>query len=263
MVQQVLAAGTPWGDNRLNEYVNRLGQNLARSSGSQQPFTFYVLYNPNLNAQAFPGGYIVVNSGVISLADSEAELASVLAHEIAHVNACDCWSSPSRGTLFELAAVVPTLILGGPVGIALLSAGGAVGPAARARASRRAEERADRRASEYLLRAGYDPRASESFLARVEVEQEHSASPSGGLLATHPRTSDRLRRLEATVTTLPLQDFPARDESEFLRVRKTVRDYDRIFALVTGVRVPGSDTPSPELSRRPPTPSDSTIEHLR
>ena len=50
MVRQVFATGMPWGDKSLNEYVNRLGQNLARSSGSQQVFSFYVLYNPGQRA---------------------------------------------------------------------------------------------------------------------------------------------------------------------------------------------------------------------
>src|SRR6185437_7513027 len=95
MVQQVFAQGMPWRDPALNEYVNRLGQNLARSSGSPREFSFYVLYSPQVNAQSFPGGHIVINSGVISLAESEGELASVLAHEIAHENSCDWRTGPS------------------------------------------------------------------------------------------------------------------------------------------------------------------------
>src|SRR5579862_5909697 len=102
MVQEVFSRGMRWSDNSLNEYVNRLGQNLARSSGSQQVFSFYVLYNPKVNAQSFPGGYVVINSGVISLAANEAELASVLSHEIAHENSCDWRAGPSKGNLFEL-----------------------------------------------------------------------------------------------------------------------------------------------------------------
>jgi Zn-dependent protease with chaperone function len=131
MVQQVFARGMPWGDNALNEYVNRLGQNLARSSGSQQVFSFYVLYNPQVNAQSFPGGYIVINSGVISLAASEAELASVLSHEIAHENACDWRTGPSKGNLFELIAIVPVVVFGGPAGIAIAAGSGWAGTLAR------------------------------------------------------------------------------------------------------------------------------------
>lgn len=89
MVEQALSAGIRWDDNTLNEYVNRLGQNLARSSGSSEVFSFYVLYNPAVNAQAFAGGSIVINTGAITLAESEDELAYVISHEIAHENSCD------------------------------------------------------------------------------------------------------------------------------------------------------------------------------
>ena len=157
MVQQALAAGMPWGDKSLNEYVNRLGQNLARSSGSQQIFAFYVLYNPEVNAQSFPGGYIVINSGAISLAESEAELASVLSHEIAHENSCDWRTAPRKGNLFELISLVPTVVLAGPAGIAMAAGSGWAVTVARARSSRSKEQRADRLAAQYLARAGYDP----------------------------------------------------------------------------------------------------------
>ena len=96
MVRQAIARGMPWGDKALNEYVNRLGQNLARTSGSQQAFVFYVLYDPRINAQAFPGGYIVVNTGVISVAESEAELAAVLSHEIAEIGRASCRERVSK-----------------------------------------------------------------------------------------------------------------------------------------------------------------------
>ena len=78
MVHHVLSSSMLWSDNALNEYINRLGQNLVRNSGSQEVFSFYVVYNPAVNAQAFPGGYVIINTGAISLAENEAELASVL-----------------------------------------------------------------------------------------------------------------------------------------------------------------------------------------
>ena len=124
LLQRAFAAGMPWGDKSLNEYVNRLGQNLARSSGSQQIFSFYVLYDPEVNARSFPGGYIVINSGAISLAESEAELASVLSHEIAHENSCDWRTAPWKGNLFELIPLVPMVVLAGPVGIAMAAGSG-------------------------------------------------------------------------------------------------------------------------------------------
>ncbi|MGA2986278.1 MAG: M48 family metalloprotease [Terriglobia bacterium] len=252
MVQQVIAAGMPWNDRALNEYVNRLGQNLARSSASQQVFSFYVLYNPAVNAQAFPGGYIVINSGAISLAESEAELASVLSHEIAHENSCDWRTAPRKGNLFELIAFVPAVFLGGPAGIALTFGSGWATQVARARSSRSDEERADRLAAQYLIRAGYDPNAAAQFFQRLQAEQEHSGGEPGGLLATHPRTVDRQKQLEKIIPNLSPPQFTLHDEAEFLRLRRAVRDYDEMYSRLVGVRVPGHDDPPPELSRRPP-----------
>lgn len=253
MLQQALSTGMPWGDKALNEYINRLGQNLARSSGSQQVFEFYVVYDPRVNAQSFPGGYIIINSGVISLAESEAELASVLSHEIAHENSCDWRTVPWREHLFELVAVVPTVVFGGPVGMAVLSVSGLTGEAARARSNRQEEERADRLAAYYLVQTGYDPRAAANFFERFQAEQARSGGEPSGLLATHPRTADRRRQLEKIIPNLPRPDFTPHDETEFLRMRKAVRDYDEIYSQVVGVRVPGHDTPPPALSHRPPS----------
>jgi predicted Zn-dependent protease len=252
MVQQALARGMPWGDPSLNEYVNRLGQNLARSSGSQQVFSFYVLYNPKVNAQAFPGGYIVINSGAISLAESEAELASVLSHEIAHENSCDWRTAPSKGNLFELIAIVPAVVLGGPAGIAIVSGSGWAAKLAGARSGRSKEQRADRLAAQYLVRAGYDPHAAVEFFQRLRAEEERSGGEPGGLLATHPRAVERRRKLEKIIPNLPPPEFAPHDEAEFLRMRRAVRDYDEMYSRLVGVRVPGHDAPLPELSRRPP-----------
>jgi predicted Zn-dependent protease len=256
MVQQVLAAGMPWGDKTLNEYVNRLGQNLARSSGSQQNFSFYVLYNPAVNAQAFPGGYIVINSGAISLAESEGELASVLSHEIAHENSCDWRAGPRKGNLLELIFLVPTVALGGPIGIAMAAGGGWATTAARARFARSDEERADRLAAQYLVRAGYDPNASARFFQRLQAEQERSGGGEPrGLLATHPRTIDREKKLEKIIPNLPPPEFAQHDEAEFLNMRRAVREYDEMYSRLVGVRVPGQDAPLPALSRRDPSPA--------
>ena len=242
----------PWGDNTLNEYVNRLGQNLAHNSGSQQVFSFYVLYNPKINAQSFPGGYIVINSGVISLAANEAELAAVLSHEIAHENSCDWRTGPAKGNLFELIALVPTVVFGGPVGIAIAAGGGWAASLAHARSSRSAEQRADSLAAQYLVRAGYDPHAAEEFFRRLQSEQERTGGEPGGLLATHPRTLDREKQLEKFIPSLPPPEFAVHDDTEFLQVRRAVREYDDMYSRLVGERVPGQDLPRPVLTRRPP-----------
>ena len=75
-------------DPVVTEYVNRVGQNLVRNSDAQVPFTIKVVDSDEINAFALPGGFFYVNSGLILAADEEAELAGVMAHEIAHVAAC-------------------------------------------------------------------------------------------------------------------------------------------------------------------------------
>jgi len=255
MVQQVFITGMPWGEKSLNEYVNRLGQNLAQSSGSHQVFAFYVVYNPQVNAQAFPGGYIVINSGVISLAESEGELASVLSHEIAHENSCDWRAAPRKGNLFELICLVPTVVLGGPAGVAIVAGTGWAATLARARASRSNEERADGLAAQYLVRAGYDPQAAAQFFQRLQTEMERSGGESGGLLATHPRSVDRQEKLEKIIPNLPPPELIPHDEAEFRHMQQAVREYDEMYSRLVGVRVPGHDAPPPELSRRLSSPS--------
>lgn len=251
MLQQVFSVGMPWADKALNEYVNRLGQNLARSSESQQVFSFYILYNPEVNAQAFPGGFVVVNSGVISTAENEAELASVLSHEIGHINACNCQASPRKDGLVELLTVLPVIALGGPAGIVLLTGSGLAAPVIQARINRSAEYQADRLGVQYLLRAGYDPKAALKMFERVEEEESSRGVKSGGLLAGHPALSDRRKRLEKILAGLPPPDIVPHDETEFRQMRKQVQDYDQVYSRLVGVRVPGHEASPAVLSRRP------------
>jgi len=254
MVQEALAAGTPWADKSLSEYVNRLGQRLARTSGSQQVFSFYVLYNPRVNAQSFPGGYIVINSGAISVAESEAELASVLSHEIAHGNSCDWQTAPGKGSLLEVISVVPKVVIGGSAELAVPGGGEWAGNLMRARSRRSAERRADRLAAQYLVRAGYDPHAAVQFFQRLQEEQELAGGQPGGLLATHPRSSDRQEKLEKIIRHLPPPELTRQDEAEFLRMRQAVREYDEMYSRLVGVPLHGHDA-APQLSRRPSSPT--------
>ena len=254
MLRQALAAGTPWSDKSLNQYVNRLGQKLARSSGSHQIFSFYVLYNPKVKAQSFPGGHIVINSGAISLAESEAELAFVLSHEIAHENSCDWRTAPGKGNLLELISVVPVLVLGGPAGIAIAAGGGWANRVVRARFSRSREQEADRLAALYLVRAGYDPHAAVQFFQRLQAQQECSGGEPSGFLATHPHSTERRKKLEKIILNLPPSEFALQDEAEFLRMRQAVRDYDEMYSRLVGAPAPGNDAPPPKLSHRPSSP---------
>jgi len=89
----------------ITEYVNRVGQNLVRNSDAQVPFTIKVLDPDEVNAFALPGGFFFVDSGMILAADDEAEMAAVMAHEIAHVAACHAARENTRGQLVNLASM--------------------------------------------------------------------------------------------------------------------------------------------------------------
>ena len=92
-------------DPEISEYVNRLGQNLARNSDAKVVFTIRVMESPEVNAFALPGGYFYVNTGLILAAENEAELAGVMAHEIAHVAARHATHNLSKRNLLALCAL--------------------------------------------------------------------------------------------------------------------------------------------------------------
>ena len=95
--QQVESTTKLVTDPEITEYVNRIGQNLVRNSDAQVPFTIKVVDTDDINAFALPGGFFYVDSGLILAADNEAELAGVMAHEIAHVAACHLARENTRG----------------------------------------------------------------------------------------------------------------------------------------------------------------------
>ena len=104
-------------DPVISEYVNRVGQNLVRNSDSQVPFTIKVIDSDDINAFALPGGYFYVNSGLILAADEEAELAGVMAHEIAHVAACHASRQKTRRS--GHIGTIPLIFMGGGLGYAI------------------------------------------------------------------------------------------------------------------------------------------------
>src|SRR5712692_8510838 len=108
-------------DPVIAEYVNRIGQNLVRNSDAKVPFTIKVIDSEDINAFALPGGFFFVNSGLILKAESEAELAGVMAHEIAHVAARHGTRQATRGELINYGSI-PLIFLGGWAGYAIRQA---------------------------------------------------------------------------------------------------------------------------------------------
>jgi len=256
MVQQVLAAAMPWGEQTLNDYIARIGQNLARSSGSQHALAFFLVYNPAVNAWAFPGGYIVINSGVIGFAESEAELAFVLCLEIAHEYACECQRRPWKNGVFELARADPDAILPALLERAPGSDARLISTPVDARYRRAAEPRLDLQAAQYLVRAGYDPRLAALFFERLRAEAERRGAKPESLPATHRRASHAGSKRPGTIPSFASAPPAPPDEPEFIRMRQAVRKYDEVYARAVGISLPGREPFPPELSRRPPAPQN-------
>jgi predicted Zn-dependent protease len=209
--------GGAYDDPDLARYVSSLGKLLARSSEMPNlDFTFTVLDSPIVNAFALPGGYVYVTRGLLALADDEAELAGVLAHEIGHVTARHTAERYGQAVLAQSTAIGAELLLGEAVGD--LTGTGAM---LFVRSwSRDQEHEADLLGVRYLSRVGYRPQAMASFLTRLQAHSRLEAETQGrpgkadefSLLQTHPRTADRIELAIREAGTKPVADpLVARD----------------------------------------------------
>jgi predicted Zn-dependent protease len=208
-------------DPIVAEYVNRLGQNLARHSDSKFPFTFKVIESPEINAFALPGGFCFVNTGLLLEAETEAEVAGVLAHEIAHVAARHGTRQASRGTLANLATIPLIIATGGWTGYAISQAAGVAIPVAFLQFSRAFEREADLLGIQYLWAAGYDPTGFVDLFEKLASMQKTRPSALAGIFTSHPMTDDRIEAAQkAMETILPAKPEYVVNTSEFLRVKQ-------------------------------------------
>ncbi len=178
----------------VTEYINRLGQNLVRNSDAKVPFIIKVIDTDELNAFALPGGFFYVNSGLILAADNEAELAGVMAHEIAHVAACHVAREQTRGNIVNLASIALIFVPGGWAVYEGTQAAMSIGvPAAFMKFSRNFESEADFLGLEYMYKAGYDPQAFISFFEKIEAQEKKKPGTLAKAFSSHPMTPDRVR----------------------------------------------------------------------
>jgi beta-barrel assembly-enhancing protease len=214
-------------DREISEYVNRIGQNLVRNSDSRVPFTIKVIDSGEINAFALPGGFFYVDTGLILAADSEAELAAVMAHEIAHVAARHATKNMTKQQIWNMASI-PLMFVGGPAGYAIAELASIAVPLSFLKFSRDSEREADMLGLQYDYAAGYDPQAFIQFFERLKAEEKNKHSKIAKLFATHPMTADRITAAQNEIQTyFPSRDSYVVDTSEFESMRA------RLVALQT------------------------------
>ena len=216
--QQVESSAKLVTDPIITEYVNRIGQNLVRNSDARVPFTIKVLDNDEVNAFALPGGFFYVDSGLILAADNEAELAGVMAHEIAHVAARHATKNMTRAQIWNFASV-PLIFVGGPVAYAVAEAAGLLVPLGFLKFSRDAEREADLLGLQYDYASGYDPEAFVEFFEKLNVEKK-KPNMVAKAFATHPMNVDRIEAAQDEIRKyLPDRPEYVVDTSEFESVK--------------------------------------------
>lgn len=235
-------------DPLINEYVNRVAQNVARNSDLKIPLTVKVIDSPEINAFALPGGFLYVNTGLLKAADEEDQLAGVIAHEIAHVTARHWASSMTKRTILQY-AMLPLIFT--PMSAALyygvMAAYMNGVPLAFLKFTRNDEAEADFLGIQYLYKAGYDPNAYVAFFGKIV--QEHRSNPGSvpTIFADHPPTGKRIIEAEEEIKSLlPKRDSYLVTTSEFSEVK------GRLETVMTLRRKMEKGEEGPTLRRRKP-----------
>lgn len=232
-------------DPIISEYVNRVGQNLVRNSDVKVPVTIKVLDSEDVNAMALPGGFFYVNSGLIMKAESESELAGVMAHEIAHIAARHGTKQATRGQLVNL-ATIPLIFMGGWTGYGIRQATSIVVPIGFLSFSRGFEAEADLLGLQYLYKAGYDPTAFVDFFEKIQSDEKKKPGTMAKVFSSHPLTDDRIKTAQKNIQEI----LTAKPEyvvttSEFNDVKA------RLMAMHNRRKVDDKDANRPKLKRTP------------
>ncbi|GAB4115979.1 MAG: M48 family metalloprotease [Sideroxydans sp.] len=223
---QIRASDRYLDDTELVDYLNRLGQRLvANSSEPGQPFEFFVMDDPAINAFALPGGFIGVNTGLILLAQSESELASVLSHEISHVTQHHLARMVSGQKYDSLAAMAT-------IAVAILAArnspqaaqAGIIGAQSgliqrQLDFTREHEQEADRIGLGILQRSGFDAHAMPAFFERLQKATQLIEGNAPSYLRTHPLTTERVADVGNRVQQIPFRLVADSLDFQLIRAR--------------------------------------------
>ncbi|HEY2857891.1 MAG TPA: M48 family metalloprotease [Terracidiphilus sp.] len=196
-------------DPVVTEYVNRIGQNIVKNSDCKVPFTIKVIDSDEINAMALPGGFFYVNSGLILNADEEAEMAGVMAHEVAHVCAHHAAREMTRMNYTQI-GMIPLIMMTGYswTGYGIYEAAQFAVPVTFLKFSRDFESEADYLGVQYMYRAGYDPQAFIAFFEKVQALEKRKPGLVAKAFSDHPQTPARILHSQEEIAKI----LPAKDE---------------------------------------------------
>lgn len=255
-------------DPVVTEYVNRIGQNIVKNSDCKVPFTIKVIDSDEINAMALPGGFFYVNSGLILNADEEAEMAGVMAHEIAHVCAHHAAREMTRMNYTQI-GMIPLIMMTGYswTGYGIYEATQFAVPITFLKFSRDFEAQADYLGVQYMYRSGYDPQAFITFFEKIQALEKRKPGLVAKAFSDHPQTPDRIFHTQEEIARI----LPAKDEylvttSEFNDVKARLARIENKRRLLDtkdknkpslrrasndpNAQSPGDSTDRPTLHRR-------------
>jgi len=225
--QKVIDSMPLYEDEKLLAYVVKVGNKVAKAGDRPDlEYTYTIIDSPEINAFALPGGYVYVNRGLLTYTNSEAELAAVLGHEIAHITARHAVQQNARTGLANVASTVGGFVAAvatgsGFIGSQISQISSIWAQAGLSGYGREAELEADTLGAEYLYDAGYDPEAMIGVITALKNQEDFKRRVTGqgggyhGLFATHPRNDTRLQQAIANVGQLDTSNVTEIDEKEF------------------------------------------------
>jgi len=240
-------------DPVVNEYVNRVAQNVARNSDLKIPLTVKIIDDPTINAFALPGGFLYVNTGLLQAAEEEDQVAGVVAHEIAHVAARHWASQMTKATIMQF-AMLPLMFvpMSYPVYMGVMEAYMNGVPLAFLKFNRGAEAEADYLGIQYMYKAGYDPNSYVAFFGKVMDEERRMPGSMPQVFMDHPPTGDRIIKSEEEIKEiLPKKEQYLVSTSEFDDVKARLQQ-----VISNRKKLKPGETGGPTLRKR--QPSDQT-----